>query len=280
MLVKGPELTRLYPDGARRLADLDLVAGDAEAAQEALLRAGFHLQPVAGPFDFNLHHHLHPLGWPGIPLPIEIHRRVAWPRGLSGPRTEALFEAALPAGIGVEGVLTPHPRQHAVLLAAHIWREVPMQKLRSLVDVLAFANDDARAELAQIARGWEFERGWSATLAAADWLLREGEEPRFVRYWARYLRQLREPTVLELHVQAWLSPFSLASPPTAVRLSAAAVGRDFRPSRQEGWRIKARSMARALHHPLAARSEHERRLGRRRGRRRSAPSAGTDQRSR
>ena len=44
LLVKGPELTARYPDGARRFGDLDLVAGDAEEAQAALLAAGFRLQ--------------------------------------------------------------------------------------------------------------------------------------------------------------------------------------------------------------------------------------------
>ncbi len=259
LLVKGPELTRVYPDGARRIADLDLLAGDAERAQEALLAAGFRLRPLTSHPDFDRHHHLHPLLWRDVPLPVEIHRRVAWPRGLAVPRNETLFEAASPSQSGVEGVLTPDPRHHAVLLASHAWREVPMHKLRQFVDVLAFTDDDAREEQAAIARGWGFERGWSATLAAADWLLRDGEEPRFVRYWARYMRELREPTVFEMHVQGWLSPFSLAPPGIAARLSAAAVLRDLRPSRQEGWGVKGRKMARVLRHPLSPMSEHARR---------------------
>ena len=259
LVLKGPELTRLYPDGARRLSDLDLLAGDPQRAQEALLAAGFGLRRGTSPPDYDLHHHLHPLAWPGIPLPVEIHRRVAWPRDLAGPANEELFEAALPAAVGVEGILTPDPRHHAILLASHAWREAPMQKLRGLVDVLALTDDDKREELAKIARSWNFERGWSVTLAAADWLLRDAEEPRFVRYWARYVRELREPTVFEMHLQEWLSPFSLTQPRTAIRLSAAAVLRDLRPSRKEGWGSKTRKMGRALRHPLSPKSEHTRR---------------------
>ncbi len=259
LLLKGPELARVYPDGARRIGDLDLLAADAERAQQALLAAGFVLRPGTSPPDYDVHHHLHPLAWPGIPLPVEIHRRAAWPRGLAGPRNEELLEAALPAATGVEGILTPDPRQHAVLLASHAWREVPMQKLREFVDVLAFTDDESREELAGIARRWEFERGWSATLAAADWLLRDGDEPRFVRYWARHMRSLREPTVFETHVQGWLFPFSLTQPRIATRLAAAAVLRDLHPSRQEGWAAKTRKMARALRHPFSPRSEHVRR---------------------
>ena len=138
LILKGPELTRVYPDGARRLGDLDLLAGDPEAAQEALLAGGFQEKPLVVHPDYSLHHHLHPLVWPDIPLPVEIHRRVAWPRGLASPSNTELFAAALPAGFGMEGILTPDPRQHAVLLASHSWREVPLQKLRAFVDVLAF----------------------------------------------------------------------------------------------------------------------------------------------
>ena len=272
LLLKGPELTSRYPDEARRLADLDLLAADAERAQQALLGAGFGPKPVRINPDYNLHHHLQPLAASGIALPIEMHRRVSWPRGLDAPRNEELFEAAVPAGVGVDGILAPDPHQHAVLLAAHDWRDASMQKLRALVDVLAFTNDDDRGKLAEIARRWNFERGWSATLAAADWLLREGKEPGFVRYWARYLRPLREPTVFEMHMQVWLSPFTLAAPRTAVRLSAMAALGDLRPRGQEGWAPKARRTAHAVLHPLAARSEHDRRSGRGRGRRRSTTS--------
>jgi hypothetical protein len=259
LVLKGPALARAYPDGARRIGDLDLLAGNAERAQEALLAAGFHLRPDPSPPDFNVHHHLPPLGWPGIPLPVEIHRRPAWPRGLSAPRNEELFEAALPAGVGVEGILMPDRNQHAVLLVSHAWREVPMQKLRALVDVLALTDDAAREELAQLADRWNIQRGWHSTLAAADWLLRDGLEPRFVRYWARYLRSFRDPTLFEMHLQAWLSPFWLTQPRSAAHLSAAAVLRDLRPSTHEGWREKRRRIARGLRHPLSAKSEHIRR---------------------
>jgi hypothetical protein len=255
LILKGPELTRVYPDGARRLGDLDLLAGEPERAQAALLAAGFREKPQRLHPDYTVHHHLHPLVWPGIPVPVEIHRRVAWPRGLASPSNTELFAAAQPAELGVQGILAPDPGQHAVLLASHSWREVPLHKLRAFVDVLAFTDDDARAGLAELSRRWDFEQGWLSTLATADWLLRDGEEPKFVRYWARYVRQLREPTVFELHLQAWLSPFSLTRKGIAARLSAGAVLRDLRPrTAQEGWDAKLRRTALALRHPLSPKS--------------------------
>ena len=77
-----------YPDAARRFGDLDLVAGDAEEAQAALLAAGFRLQerprwPPRGYDDVHRpHYHLHPLEWPGLALRIEVHKHVKWPEDL------------------------------------------------------------------------------------------------------------------------------------------------------------------------------------------------------
>jgi hypothetical protein len=269
LLLKGPELARLYPDGARRLGDLDLLALDAERAQEALLAAGFREQPDKSVLDYTKHHHLRPVEWPGLALAVEVHRRVMWPGGLPAPRNEQLFEAAVPSVVA-EGILSPDPHHHAILVASHSWGEVPMRTVRELIDVLVLTNDDAREDLARLARSWNFDRGWRATIAAADWLLQEGEEPRFVRYWARYMRQLREPTVFEMHLQAWLSPFSLTRPQIAVRLSAAAVLRDLRPWAEEGWGSKTRRIAHALRHPLSPKSAHDRRSGQGRWRRRAA----------
>jgi hypothetical protein len=268
MLMKGPALTHLYPGGARRLSDLDLLAPDAERVQEALLAAGFRPQPEKSVLDYDEHHHLRPLELPGLALAVEVHRRVMWPRGLAVPANDELFEAAVPSGV-VDGILSPDPHHHAIVVAAHSWGEVPMRRLRELVDVLALTDDEDRARLAALARTWGFERAWAATLAAADWLLRGGEEPRFVPYWARYLRGLREPTVFEMHLQEWLSPFSLARPAQAVRLSAAAVARDLRPRPEEGWGSKARRMAHGMRHPFAAKTTHDRRSGQGRWRRRT-----------
>lgn len=258
LLLKGPELTSRYPGGARRLGDLDLVAGDAEQAQAALILHGFRPKSMEVEADYLRHHHLHPLSYPGLPLPIEIHRQAMWPTGLPRPRTEELFEAAVPAAVGVDGLLAPDRRHHALLLAAHAWGEVPMRNLREFVDVLALTDDSDRDDLRKLARRWGFERGWSATLAAADWLLRDGPEPAFVPIWARYLRTLREPTVLEMHVQKWLSPYSLATPRTAFRLSAAAVVSDVRPGLSEGWGTKLARVAHALRDAFSRKSAHER----------------------
>lgn len=261
LLVKGPELSRRYPDGARGFGDLDLVAADPERAHAALLAAGFRLRPGTPPLDYDRHHHLHPLEWPGLALPIEIHRRVSWPEGFEPPSNDELFAAASPAQVGVDGLFVPDPRQHALLLAAHAWGDVAMRKLRQLVDVVAFAEEGDRGELEQLARRWGFERGWRTTLAAADWLLYGEPEPAFVAVWGRYLRRLRDPTVLEMHVQEWLTPFSLAPPLPAARLCVAAIRRDLLPHSYEGWSAKRRRMVRAVLHPRAPRSRYEREFG-------------------
>jgi Uncharacterised nucleotidyltransferase len=261
LLVKGPELVARYPDAARRFGDLDLVAGDAEEAQAALLAAGFRLEdrdwPPEGYDDERRpHYHLHPLEWPGLGLRIEIHKHVKWPEGLQPPRNEELFEAAVPSIVGVEGLVAPNPDHHAVVLVSHAWGEIPMRRVRQLVDVLAFVDDGEREELRRLAARWGIERGWSSTLAVGDWLLRGQPEPRLVGVWASYLRELREPTVFEMHVQEWLSPFWLTSPRVAAGKSLEAVLRDLRPRPNQTWRGKVRQTFRALTHPRRTRTEH------------------------
>jgi len=269
LLLKGPELTGRYPDRARRFGDIDVLAGDAEAAQAALLASGFRLQernwpPLDWQFHGRPHYHLQPLEWPDLGLRVEVHREVKWPLGLEPPPNEALFEAAVPSSVNIDGLVAPHPDHHAVLLAAHAWAEVPMHKLRDLIDVMVFVDDARRDELARIARAWRFDRPWRSSLAVADWLFDGGPEPRVVRVWARYLRHLREPTVVELHLQAWLSPFWLAPPPVALRQAAAALARDFRARPNQSWAEKRRQTLRALVHPFSPKSAHDRRSGRRR----------------
>ena len=266
VLLKGPELSRRYPDRARRFGDLDLLPGDAEEAQAALLAAGFRLQDRDWPPEFyddvlRPHYHLHPLEWPGLALRIEIHKHVKWPDGLTPPPNREIFEAAVPAGVGVDGLLTPNPIHHAVLLASHAWGEIPMRRIRELVDVMAFVGDSERASFSLAARNWGLERGWKTLLDVADWLFDGGSTPLSLRTWARYLRDMREPTVAEMHVQEWLSPFWMARPSTAVRLSAAAVTRDFRPAMGQTWGDKLRRILKSLSHPLSPKSEHERRTG-------------------
>ena len=262
LVLKGPELTSRYPGKARRFVDLDLLAGDAEAAQAALLAAGFRLKDRPWPpegFDEerNPHHHLHPLEWPGLALGIEIHKHVKLLPGNDWPSNAEVFDAAVPSSTGIEGLVTPHPRHHAVLLSMHAWGQVPMRKVRELLDVVVFIDDDERDELSQVAEQWHFRRGWESTLDVADWLLGDGPEPLLVRLWARYLRELREPTVLEMHLQEWMSPFWVAPPLTAARRAAGAFVGDFRPALGVTWPKKLRRIRRALAHPLASKSEHD-----------------------
>jgi hypothetical protein len=264
VLLKGTELSRLYPDRARRFGDLDLLPGDAERAQTALLASGFRLQdrdwPPEGYDDVKKpHYHLHPLEWPGLALRIELHKHVKWPEGLRPPSNDEIFAAAVPAGVGIEGLTTPDPVQHAVILASHAWGEVPMRRLRQLVDVMAFVENRDRAPIRRVARRWGFAPGWQTTLAVADWLFADAPKPLAVRTWARYLEALREPTVVEMHLQEWASPFWMVPPRRAVSLSAAAVARDVRPEIGQTWRDKLTQMLRALRHPLSSKSDHDRR---------------------
>lgn len=268
VLFKGPELSRRYPGRARRFGDLDLLPEDAERTQAALLAAGFRLQdrdwPPAGYHATRRpHYHLHPLEWPGLPLLVEIHNHVKWPEGVRPPSSESIFAAAVPAS-GVDGLLLPDPAQHAILLASHAWGEIVFRRLRQLVDIVAFLEDGMDpARLEAAADAWGFRRGWRSTVDVCRWLFYGAEKPLSVRIWARHLETLREPKVIEMHLQEWLAPYWMMPPPTATRIAAAAVTRDLRPAIGQTWHDKLRQTARALRHPTSSKSEHTRRSGRR-----------------
>lgn len=206
MLLKGPEVSSLYPGRARMLVDLDLLVDDAPAAREALLASGFvssqRAEPVSEPF-----YHVDPVELPGVPLPIELHKSFRWPNGLAAPPNDELFDEAVPASVGIAGLLAPRRADHAVLLAGHAWAERPLQRLRDLIDVAAMGARQSPEELEQIARRWGWERIWGTTSNVVRWLLGEGPKPSAVRVWARHLVELREPSAVDRELARWLPPF-------------------------------------------------------------------------
>jgi hypothetical protein len=229
LVLKGPEVSALYPGRARMFADLDLLVADAPAAREALLAAGFapadRLERVSSSF-----YHVNPVELPGVPLQIELHKTAKWPSGLRPPRNEALFEAAVPATVDVDGLLAPAPAHHALLLAAHAWAERPLERFRDLIDVAVMANGIDSRELEQTAVEWRWGRVWRTTRAVIDWLIEDAPRPASVRLWARHLADGREPTVAELQLRRWLSPFWALPPASALReigydLKTSATGR-------------------------------------------------------
>jgi Uncharacterised nucleotidyltransferase len=261
VLLKGPEVALRYPDPALRpYGDLDLLVPDAAAAQRALLAAGF--VEVGDPEPYVGIHHLRPVAWPGLPLPVEIHTRPKWLEGLEPPETAELIAAAVPSATGIEGVLALPPAQHAPVLAAHSWAHTPLERLLELADVVVLADEADPAELRALAERWGIGRLWSTTAQAADALFDGGRRSPALRVWARNLERGGERTVLESHLQRWLSPFGALPVGAALALSLRRLGRDLRPRRGETWREKAGRTVRALLSPFTHLSDHHRALDR------------------
>src|SRR4029077_19179442 len=104
-------------------------------------------------------------------------------------------------------------------------------------------------------------RGWESPLAVAHRPVHGKPEPRLVGIWARYLRELREPKVFEMHVQEWLSPFWITTPGPAGRKALHAVFRDLQPEPDQTWSGKLRQTIRAVTHPRSSTTEHYVRSG-------------------
>jgi hypothetical protein len=205
MVMKGPEVALRYPDPVLRgYRDIDLLADDAEAAERALLAAGFQAMGTAEVDDVG--YHVCPLVWPGLPLCIELHRRPHWVEGLEPPPPRELFDAAEPSRLAVAGILAPAPHHHALLLAGHAWVHEPLRRLVELIDVAALTAETDREAVRTLARRWGCERVWHSTELAVDSLLYGAAPPLALRTWARHLHGARERTVLENRVQRLAGP--------------------------------------------------------------------------
>ncbi len=271
LVLKGPEVAARYPDEARGFGDLDLLVPDAMAAQRSLLAAGFVEEPDPDDRWVGIHH-LPRLRLPGMALAIEVHSKAKWPDPLEAPPNEELFEAAIPSGTGVEGILAPAPAHHVLLLAAHAWAHQPLGQVRDLVDVGALRAEIDDRELAPLARRWRLARVWGTTGAALDALLaRTTTWP--LRLWASHLRELREQTVVETHLERLLAPIWGYPPALAARGVGAALVDEVRPAFDEDWGEKLRRTATALRRPFVPVTEHRRQLGdsATRGQRRNTP---------
>ena len=255
LLLKGPELGARYPDPTLRpFRDLDLLVPDPAAAQQALVEAGFEV--VEGETDQPRLHHRPPLLSPGLPLIVELHDRPKWPNAARPPEAAELLELAVPAhSVAVVSTLPPAP--HAVLVAAHSWAHLPLRRILDLVDLAVLARESERAELAEFARLYGVERVWSTMSAAADHLLDGGPKPFPLRTWARNLPAARERTVLESHLERWLSPFDETGRRRALRESGRRIGTNIRPAPGQTWRAKLARTRVTLRNSFERKSVHD-----------------------
>jgi putative nucleotidyltransferase-like protein len=252
LILKGPEIAALYPPGGRLFGDIDLLVDDAPAALRALEAAGFEeIHSAIAPRP----HHLPPVWWPGSGLPIELHVRPSWPRHLEPPPNGELFDEAIASKVPVTGLEAPAPAHHAVLMAAHCWRHMPLRSVRDLIDVTLLAAQADAHEVERTARRWGMIGVWRTTAATAQWLLEDGKPPAATRIWARNLRPPREASILEKHVRRWVTPFWMLPPVRAVPAAMKNIAADVRPVGGEGWSTKLRRIAWVAAHPSRTRSK-------------------------
>jgi hypothetical protein len=225
LVLKGPEVARLYPErNLRTYGDLDLLVSDLPAAERRLIDAGFaELMPGR---KIEGHHHDSPLGLTGMALMIELHRDPGWLSWLTPPANVELLRAAVPSATRVAGALALPLEQQALFLASHAWRHGPYTSLIHLIDIeLARQQTDSRT-IAELAQRWGIERVWTHLCAMIDWFIYErGSPPGPVHvWWARHLEEKRERSLLEFYLASWGR--GLAAPTVAEQVGT--VARDVR----------------------------------------------------
>ncbi len=271
VLMKGPEVAFHYLDGARSFWDLDILTTDARRVHRQLTENGF--TEVGDPELYYGIHHLRPLQWESLPIAVEIHSRPKWPEPLRHPSAVEILRRAVPSSTQVEGIFAPAPADHVLLVAAHAWAHEPLHRVRDLVDVLALRSPIAGDEIEEGARRWQILRLWRATEAAAGAIVGSRRTPASLGTWARHLPDLRERTVLENHLQKWMSSWWSLPPTAALAASSSALWGDLRSVPEEDWYEKLSRSAQALRNARIPLSRHHERLGEaaRRGQRRNPP---------
>jgi hypothetical protein len=233
VLVKGPEIATRYPDPAlRSFGDVDLLVDAPEVARDALLAAGFTRSERRQELQIP-DYHLEPLVSPGLPVEVELHRTPNFPRRLATPRQDVFFRHLQPSATGVEGISTLPPAAHAVVLAVHSWCHIPLGRVRDMVDLAALLPEVDRDEALAVARS---------------------------------LRQVRDRTVVEAHLEDWVSSYWILPPARAVVASATALAREVMPREDETWASKLRRSRLAVSHAFMRKSQHDRALQERRER--------------
>jgi hypothetical protein len=260
VLFKGPEVAARYPDPALRgYGDIDLLVRAPQAAQLALLDAGFVVVD-----DYEFPHQQLPLRWPGLPLLLEVHNRPSWLRWMTPPSNEELFRIAVPSAVETAGLLTLPPAEHGLLLAAHSWRHAPLRRLVDLVDVAAMTDGLDPSVLAALARRWGLSSVWATTTRAAESLLDASPGVSWsVRLWARHLHDVRDRTVAEKHAVVWMGAFWAPTPLGKLAALASAMAEDVRPLGGESWALKTARTARAVRDAFTPWSRRDRRGARR-----------------
>ena len=272
LVLKGPELAARYPNRSRLYGDLDIsLVTDAKEAQRALISAGFEELDDPEGLWVGIHH-LPRLFWPGLPLQIEVHSRPKWLEGISPPRIDELFEAAVPTSSDVPGLLRLARRTTRSWLPltpgrTSLWGD---SVTSSMLEALAAEVDPW--ELEDQARRWGGVRMWATTVGSLEAIL-GGRRTAPLRLWAGHVAEIRDQTVFEQHIERVISPFWGLPFNGAARLSIRALANEFRPAFDETWAEKIHRTTRAISRARLAVSTHDRQLGgsAMRGRRRNRP---------
>lgn len=256
LLLKGAEVAARYPKPELRPSlDLDFLVPDATAVQKALIAGGFAEREV---FHGNEHHHLRALEWPGALMRVEVHNTPSWPTWLTPPSTDELFEAAASESVLGHGILALPPAHHALIVTAHMWREIPLARLGQLIDVRVLAQEAEPDELERLSSDWGLRRLWARTDGTAQRVL--GGESRQGTFPAKRLETVSEATVLEAKLAELAAPFRGLPPGKALVATARELLAELLPQPYETWRGKLTRSAGALRQSFRARSARDREL--------------------
>lgn len=261
IVFKGPEVASHFPVPATRpFADIDLVVPNPGDAHAALLAAGFAAATDDESYYDGLHH-VQPLYWPSLPVPVELHHHPNWIEWCEPPTFAELAADAVPSRTGIPCLLAPERRKHALMLAVNAWSDEPLRRVLDLVDIAAVLAGVEPAAVEPLADKWDVSRIWRSTTAAMDHMIFGGRRPLLMRTWGRAAAGVRDITVAENHVRRLASDFWSLPFHRALRIFPRTLAREILPSEDEPWRPKLARMRAAFRNAFRRRSQHNEALG-------------------
>jgi Uncharacterised nucleotidyltransferase len=273
ILIKGPEIARLYRSGGRAFSDIDLLSPEPEAVQKSLLAAGF----IADQTGVVSAYHKQPLVLPALPLQVEVHEHVKWPGRLRRPPLSEIVRASGPSSLGIDGVLTPNPAHHVLIVAAHSWEHRPLRVVRDIIDAALLSASIDDREIEHTAEAWDLGPIWKTTRGTIDSLLYGGKKTVPLRSWARHLDEVRDRTVMESHLEHWMSPFWGLPIGAALSNTLQVLLEEVSPVPGESWRNKLGRTALAIRNPRATLGRHADALASEQAARQSTRSSGSSE---
>jgi len=163
----------------------------------------------------------------------------------------------VPSSVPVDGLMTLPPKEHALFVAMHAWRDEPLSSLGNLLDVALLAEECDANELDRLAWQWGLQGVWNTTTEVIGSLFYQMPGHCWpLKTWARSLAPMHERTVLGAYVVSFSSGMWAPNAEQKRRALITAIGAAVRPQPGQSWPARLARVAQGIRHSRRPNSEY------------------------